>query len=58
MTERLCPQDFQHKRDVCGMVSTLVKRAKPSYLFCAFLIPSVQAQATGRHRFPEPRVLF
>jgi transcriptional regulator with XRE-family HTH domain len=31
MAERLCPQDFQHDRGVRGMVSTLVKRAKPSY---------------------------
>jgi transcriptional regulator with XRE-family HTH domain len=31
MAERICPQDFQHKRDVRGMVSTLVKRVKPSY---------------------------
>lgn len=31
MAERLCPQDFQHKRDVRSMVSTLLKRAKPSY---------------------------
>ena len=31
MAEQLCPQDFQHKRDVRGMVSGLVKRAKPSY---------------------------
>ena len=31
MAERLCPQDFQHKRDIRSMVSTLVKRAKPSY---------------------------
>ncbi len=31
MAERLCPQDFQHKRDVRSMVSALVKRAKPSY---------------------------
>lgn len=31
MAERLCPQDFKHTRGVCGMVSTLVKRAKPSY---------------------------
>ncbi|MGH3834882.1 MAG: helix-turn-helix domain-containing protein [Pseudonocardiaceae bacterium] len=31
MAERLCPQDFQHKRDARSMVSTLVKRAKPSY---------------------------
>jgi hypothetical protein len=31
MAERICPQDFQYKRDVRGMVSTLVKRAKPSY---------------------------
>jgi transcriptional regulator with XRE-family HTH domain len=31
MAEQLCPQDFQHKRDVRNMVSTLIKRAKPSY---------------------------
>jgi len=31
MAERLCPQDFQHDRGVRSMVSTLVKRAKPSY---------------------------
>ena len=31
MAERLCPQDFQHNRGVRSMVSTLVKRAKPSY---------------------------
>lgn len=31
MAERLCPQDFQHNRDVRSMVTTLVKRAKPSY---------------------------
>lgn len=31
MAKRLCPQDFQHKREVRSMVSTLVKRAKPSY---------------------------
>lgn len=31
MAERLCPEDFQHRQDVRGMVSTLVKRAKPSY---------------------------
>jgi transcriptional regulator with XRE-family HTH domain len=31
MAERLCPQDFQHKQDVRSMVTTLVKRAKPSY---------------------------
>jgi transcriptional regulator with XRE-family HTH domain len=31
MAEQLCPQDFQHKRDVRSMVCTLVKRAKPSY---------------------------
>lgn len=29
--ERLCPEDFQHRQDVRGMVRTLVKRAKPSY---------------------------
>ena len=31
MAEHLCPQDFQHKRHVRSMVSTLVRRAKPSY---------------------------
>lgn len=31
IAERLCPQDFQHTRGVRSMVSTLVKRAKPSY---------------------------
>jgi hypothetical protein len=31
MAEQLCPQDFQHKPGVRSMVSTLVKRAKPSY---------------------------
>jgi hypothetical protein len=31
MAERLCPEDFQHRQDVRSMVSTLVKRAKPSY---------------------------
>jgi hypothetical protein len=31
MAERLCPQDFQHKRSVRTMVATLVRRAKPSY---------------------------
>ncbi|MGH3776074.1 MAG: helix-turn-helix domain-containing protein [Pseudonocardiaceae bacterium] len=31
IAERLCPQDFQHNRDVRSMVNTLVKRAKPSY---------------------------
>jgi len=31
MAERLCPQDFQYRQDVRGMVTTLVKRAKPSY---------------------------
>lgn len=31
MAERICPQDFQHKRDARSMVTTLVKRAKPSY---------------------------
>lgn len=31
MAERICPQDFQHTRVVRNMVSTLVKRAKPSY---------------------------
>lgn len=31
MAERLCPQDFQHTRGVRSMVTTLVKRAKPSY---------------------------
>lgn len=31
MAERLCPQDFQHTRGVRSMVTTLLKRAKPSY---------------------------
>lgn len=31
LAEKLCPQDFQHKRDVRSMVTTLVRRAKPSY---------------------------
>ncbi|MGH3974568.1 MAG: helix-turn-helix domain-containing protein [Pseudonocardiaceae bacterium] len=31
MAERLCPQDFLHKGDARSMVTTLVKRAKPSY---------------------------
>lgn len=31
MAERMCPEDFQHKPTVRNMVSTLVKRAKPSY---------------------------
>ena len=31
MAERICPQDFQHTRVVRSMVTTLVKRAKPSY---------------------------
>lgn len=31
MAERLCPQDFQHKSEARSMVSTPVKRAKPSY---------------------------
>lgn len=31
MAERICPQDFQHTRVVRNMVSTLIKRAKPSY---------------------------
>jgi hypothetical protein len=31
MAERMCPEDFQHKQTVRSMVSTLVKRAKPSY---------------------------
>lgn len=31
IAERLCPQDFQHTRGVRSMVTTLVKRAKPSY---------------------------
>jgi transcriptional regulator with XRE-family HTH domain len=29
--ERLCPQDFQYKRNVREMVTSLVRRAKPSY---------------------------
>jgi hypothetical protein len=31
MAEQLCPQDFQHKQNVCSMVNTLAKRAKLSY---------------------------
>ncbi|MGH3923380.1 MAG: hypothetical protein ACRDTT_11000, partial [Pseudonocardiaceae bacterium] len=31
MIERVCPQEFQHNQVVRGMVTTLVKRAKPSY---------------------------
>lgn len=31
MAERLCPEDFQHRQEMRGMVRTLVKRAKPSY---------------------------
>lgn len=31
MAEQLCPEDFLHKKTVRNMVSTLVKRAKPSY---------------------------
>jgi len=31
MVERACPQEFQHNQIVRGMVTTLVKRAKPSY---------------------------
>ncbi|MBW0010488.1 MAG: hypothetical protein JO063_10295 [Pseudonocardiales bacterium] len=31
MAERLCPQDFRHARGVRSMVTTLMKRAKPSY---------------------------
>ncbi len=31
MAEQLCPEDFQHRQDIRGMVNTLVKRAKPSY---------------------------
>ncbi|MGH3796924.1 MAG: helix-turn-helix domain-containing protein [Pseudonocardiaceae bacterium] len=31
MAERICPQDFQHTRVVRNMVSSLAKRAKPSY---------------------------
>jgi len=31
MAERICPQDFQHKREARSMVITLLKRAKPSY---------------------------
>ena len=31
MAEQICPQDFQYRQDVRGMVATLVKRAKPSY---------------------------
>lgn len=29
--ESLCPEDFQHRQDIRNMVSTLVRRAKPSY---------------------------
>jgi hypothetical protein len=31
MAERLCAEDFLHKRTMRNMVTTLVKRAKPSY---------------------------
>ncbi len=31
MAERICPEDFRHKKIARNMVSTLVKRAKPSY---------------------------
>jgi len=31
MAEKSRPQDFRYKRDVRAMVSTLVRRAKPSY---------------------------
>ncbi|MDQ3153394.1 MAG: helix-turn-helix domain-containing protein [Actinomycetota bacterium] len=31
MAEALCPEDFQHRQDVRNMVTTLVRRAKPSY---------------------------
>jgi hypothetical protein len=31
MAHRECPQDFQYKRTVRSMVSTLVRRARPSY---------------------------
>ena len=31
MAEKICPQDFQHRQNVRSMVTTLVKRAKPSY---------------------------
>jgi transcriptional regulator with XRE-family HTH domain len=31
MAEHLCPQDFRYKRGVREMVTSLVKRAKPSY---------------------------
>ena len=31
MAEALCPEDFQHRQEVRSMVSTLVRRAKPSY---------------------------
>ncbi|MGH3795506.1 MAG: helix-turn-helix domain-containing protein [Pseudonocardiaceae bacterium] len=31
IAEQLCPEDFQHRQDVRGMVRTLAKRAKPSY---------------------------
>ena len=31
MAEQLCPEDFQHRQEIRGMVGTLVKQAKPSY---------------------------
>jgi hypothetical protein len=31
MAEQLCPEDFLHKKTVRNMVSTLAKRATPSY---------------------------
>lgn len=31
MAEELCPEDFQHRQELRTMVSTLVRRAKPSY---------------------------
>lgn len=31
LAERICPQDFQHRQNVRSMVTTRVKRAKPSY---------------------------
>lgn len=31
MAHRICPQDFQHKRLPRSMVTTLLRRAKPSY---------------------------
>jgi transcriptional regulator with XRE-family HTH domain len=31
MAEEICPEDFQHRREMRTMVRTLLKRAKPSY---------------------------